>query len=145
MGGRLLCALCLFCLLVVARGSAGFFWQSPLSNTKQHTPSSETPKPFKETSAAALRRVPYAQQEVLRLQSESAALATGAAALLAATAADAAAAGAAAAPLAAMHSVKVRMEAACATLKEATELSGAFRQVGVLGVCDGCVMGEGGR
>jgi len=97
-----------------------------------------------ETSATALRRVPFAQQEVSRLQSDSAALAAGVRSLLAATDGDAAAAAAAAAPLAAMHGVKTRMEAACATLREATELSGAFRQVPwlVVVVCRG---GGGGR
>ena len=82
-----------------------------------------------ETSAAALRRVPLARQEARRLKADAAVLAGAARAALPAAAANAAAASAAAAPVARLHAVKERMEAAGATLREAAELSGAFRRV----------------
>ncbi|GBF99960.1 hypothetical protein Rsub_12653, partial [Raphidocelis subcapitata] len=81
------------------------------------------------TSAAALRRVPFAQQEVARMAADAAALAAGTRELAAATGTAADAASTVTAPLAALHAAKARMEAACATLREATELTGAFRQV----------------
>lgn len=49
--------------------------------------------------------------------------------LLTTVAIDAEAAAAAAAPLAALHTARTNMEAGCATLREAAELSGAFRRV----------------
>ncbi|WIA21115.1 hypothetical protein OEZ85_005432 [Tetradesmus obliquus] len=82
-----------------------------------------------EVCGAALRRVPFALQEVGRLRGDVGALQATARGLLGSVAADAEAAAASAAPLAALHTARTNMEAGCATLREAAELSGAFRRV----------------
>ncbi|KAF6263232.1 Golgi complex component 7-domain-containing protein [Scenedesmus sp. NREL 46B-D3] len=80
-------------------------------------------------SGAGLRRVPFALQEAGRLRGDVAALQATTRGLLGSVAADAEAAAAAAAPLAALHTARTNMEAGCATLREAAELSGAFKRV----------------
>ncbi|WIA41405.1 hypothetical protein OEZ86_004988 [Tetradesmus obliquus] len=82
-----------------------------------------------EVCGAALRRVPFALQEVGRLRGDVGALQATTRGLLGSVAADAEAAAASAAPLAALHTARTNMEAGCATLREAAELSGAFRRV----------------
>eukprot|EP00877_Chromochloris_zofingiensis_P008949 jgi/Chrzof1/4307/Cz14g08100.t1 len=82
-----------------------------------------------DASMAAMHRVPFAQQEVHRLRGDVSALRTTAASLLSSVHHDRSAAAATIAPLASLHRAKTNMEGACETLKEATELSGAFRRV----------------
>ncbi len=84
---------------------------------------------LQEHSQQALRRIPFAVQEIYRLQGDIQGMQDQVQALAQGVHSDAGAAMESVTSLAQLDRVKGNMESACSTLKEATELSGLFIKV----------------
>ncbi len=82
-----------------------------------------------DTSAQAMRRIPFAIQEIYRLQGDIQGMQDQVQVMAQTVARDASEARSSVSHIAQLHRVKTNMESACNSLKEATELSGLFVKV----------------
>eukprot|EP00197_Chlamydomonas_leiostraca_P010789 CAMPEP_0202876086 /NCGR_PEP_ID=MMETSP1391-20130828/28472_1 /ASSEMBLY_ACC=CAM_ASM_000867 /TAXON_ID=1034604 /ORGANISM="Chlamydomonas leiostraca, Strain SAG 11-49" /LENGTH=541 /DNA_ID=CAMNT_0049557873 /DNA_START=46 /DNA_END=1668 /DNA_ORIENTATION=+ len=84
---------------------------------------------LQETSSQAMRRIPFAVQEIYRLQGDIQGMQDQVKLLAGQVSRDAGEAAESVSTIASLDHVKRNMESACSTLKEATELSGLFIKV----------------
>jgi hypothetical protein len=89
----------------------------------------EVESSLQDSSALAMRRIPFAIQEIFRLQGDVQGMQDLVRALLAQVGRDGADAAHSVVNIKELDRVKRNMEGACSTLQEATELSGMFLQV----------------